>query len=246
LSFLISTGFRAPNVDDLSKVFESAPGQVIVPNPDLKPEQTITYELGVTKIFNSKTSWENTVYFTDFYNAIVTDQFLYNGQDSIIYDGTMSQVLANQNKKKAFIYGLSSNVRSALNNNLFLSFGFNYTYGRIKNNGDFSPLDHIPPLMMRLQLSYTKKNFGSEIFFSYNGWKKIKDYYLNGEDNEQYATEDGMPAWMTVNLRASYKIQKLLTLQAGIDNILDTQYRTFASGINASGRNIFVALRFSY
>jgi hemoglobin/transferrin/lactoferrin receptor protein len=246
LSFLISTGFRAPNVDDLSKVFESAPGQVIVPNPDLKPEQTISYELGVTKIFNNRTSWETTAYFTDFYNAIITDEFIYNGQDSMLYDGTMSQVLANQNKKKAYIYGLSSNIRSSVSHNLFLSFGFNYTYGRINNNGSFSPLDHIPPLMMRLQLSYTKRNFGSEFFINYNSWKKIGDYYLNGEDNEQYATPEGMPAWMTINLRASYKIQKLLTLQAGIDNILDTQYRTFASGINASGRNIFVALRFNY
>jgi len=246
LSFLISSGFRAPNVDDLSKVFESAPGQVIVPNSDLKPEQTLSYELGVTKIFNNRTSWETTVYFTDFYNAIITDEFIYNGQDSVLYDGTMSQILANQNKQKAYIYGLSSNIRSSVSQSLFLTFGFNYTYGRIRNNGSFSPLDHIPPLMMRLQISYTKKNFGSEFFINYNSWKKIGDYYLNGEDNEQYAPAEGMPAWMTINLRASYKIQKLITLQAGIDNILDTQYRTFASGINASGRNIFAALRFNY
>lgn len=246
LSFLISSGFRAPNVDDLSKVFESAPGQVIVPNSELKPEQTLCYELGVTKIFNSRTSWETTAYFTDFYNAIITDEFIYNGQDSMLYDGAMSHVLANQNKKKAYIYGLSSNIRSSVGHNIFLSFGFNYTYGRINNNGSFSPLDHIPPLMMRLQISYTKKNFASEFFINYNSWKKIRNYYLNGEDNEQYAPPEGMPAWMTINLRASYKIQKLLTFQAGIDNILDTRYRTFASGINASGRNIFVALRFNY
>ena len=49
LSLLLSTGFRAPNIDDLSKVFESAKGMVIVPNADLKPEKTINYELGITK-----------------------------------------------------------------------------------------------------------------------------------------------------------------------------------------------------
>ena len=31
-----STAFRAPNVDDLTKVFESVPGSVIVPNPNLQ------------------------------------------------------------------------------------------------------------------------------------------------------------------------------------------------------------------
>jgi hemoglobin/transferrin/lactoferrin receptor protein len=41
-------------------------------------------------------------------------------------------------------------------------------------------------------------------------------------------------------------VQKLITLQAGVDNMFDIQYRTFASGINAPGRNIFAALRFNY
>lgn len=55
-----------------------------------------------------------------------------------------------------------------------------------------------------------------------------------------------LPAWFTVNLRLSYKVFKLLSLQAGVDNIFDTQYRTFASGINAPGRNFILAVRFHY
>ncbi len=246
LSLLISTGYRVPNVDDLSKVFESAPGEVIVPNPDLKPEKTINYEAGITKIFNQKTIWENNVFYTQFIDAIVADKFQLNGQDSIIYDGTMSEVLANQNKRKAYIYGFSSNLKSQCSENFILSLMMNYTYGRIKTDSSDYPLDHIPPFMMRFQLNYTNKNFSSDFFVNYNGAKKLKDYYLNGEDNEQYATEVGMPAWMTINLRVSYKIKKMITLQAGVDNIFDTQYRTFASGINAPGRNVFAALRFHF
>src|SRR5690606_29137556 len=41
-SFVISTNlgtaFRAPNVDDVGKVFDSEPGAVTVPNPDLDAE----------------------------------------------------------------------------------------------------------------------------------------------------------------------------------------------------------------
>jgi len=98
--------------------------------------------------------------------------------------------------------------------------------------------------MTRLSFTYLYNKFSSEFFVNYQGWKHLKDYYLNGEDNEQYATPDGMPAWFTANMRASYKMQDRLTLQAGIDNIFDTQYRTFASGINAPGRNVFACLRF--
>ncbi len=246
LSLLVSTGFRAPNVDDLSKVFESAPGAVIVPNNKLKAEKTINYEAGITKIFNGKTRWENNVYYTQMIDAIVTDKFQFNGSDSILYDGAMSLVLANQNKGSAYIYGVSSNLVSQLSKNFRVSLAVNYTYGRIKTDSVDTPLDHIPPFMARLALNYTNKNFSSDLFVNFNGAKKLKDYHLNGEDNEQYATADGMPAWVTVNLRLSYKVCKWVTLQTGVDNIFDTQYRTFASGINAPGRNIFAAVRFQY
>ncbi len=41
IGVLGSSGFRAPNVDDIAKVFDSEPGNVVVPNPDLKPEYSI-------------------------------------------------------------------------------------------------------------------------------------------------------------------------------------------------------------
>ena len=75
--------------------------------------------------------------------------------------------------------------------------------------------------------------------------KRLADYMLNGEDNEQYATPDGMPAWISANLHIQWQINKWVTMNTGIDNIFDTQYRTFASGINASGRNIFVTVKLS-
>ncbi|CAN5487989.1 TonB-dependent hemoglobin/transferrin/lactoferrin family receptor [soil metagenome] len=246
LTLLISTGYRVPNLDDLSKIFESAQGAVIVPNVDLKPEKTVNYEIGMTNIFNDKTRWENNIYYTSFYDAIVTDKFTYNGQDSIEYDGTLSQVYANQNKREAYIYGFSSTLKSKCSDQLTLGLMIGYTYGRIKTDSMDAPLDHIPPFMSRLSLNYHNKNFSSDFFVNYNGWKKLKDYNLGGEDNEQYATEDGMPAWLTLNLHLSYKVWKYITVQAGVDNIFDTQYRTFSSGINAPGRNVFAALRFNY
>ncbi len=243
ISLLLSTGYRVPNVDDLSKVFESAPGMVIVPNPDLKPERTENAEFGVTKIFSKKTSWENVVYYTHFDQVIVTDKFSLNGQSSIEYDGSPSEVYANQNKGKAFIYGFSSDLKSKISNDLLLSVNMSYTYGRLNGDTDNLPLDHIPPFLTHVALNYSKNKFSSEFFVNYNGWKRLKNYFLNGEDNEQYATPKGMPAWFTLNLHGSYQLNKYLSFQAGMDNILDTQYRTFASGINAPGRNVFACLR---
>ena len=75
----------------------------------------------------------------------------------------------------------------------------------------------------------------------------LKDYNLGGEDNEVYAVTDyGMPAWIVANWHVAFEVCKYCTLQAGVDNIFDTQYRTFSSGINAPGRNIFAAVRLHY
>lgn len=246
LSLLVSTGFRVPNVDDLTKIFGSAPGMVIVPNVDLKPEKTINYELGMTKIFNTTSSWENWIYYTSFTDAALVEPFTFNGSDSLLYDGSMSRVYANQNKGKSYLFGFSSDFISHLDSNFVLSLSFNYTVGRVKTDSSDAPLDHIPPFMARTSFSYVNKKFNADFFVNFNGSKLLKNYSLGGEDNEQYATEMGMPAWFTVNLRAGYQIYKAISVQGGIDNIFDIQYRTFASGINAPGRNVFVSLKGSF
>jgi hemoglobin/transferrin/lactoferrin receptor protein len=55
-----------------------------------------------------------------------------------------------------------------------------------------------------------------------------------------------MPAWYTLNVRAGYEINTAWMIQVGVDNILDTSYRVFASGINASGRNIYLTAKLKF
>jgi hemoglobin/transferrin/lactoferrin receptor protein len=131
-------------------------------------------------------------------------------------------------------------------NNVLFTASFNYTLGRILEENERLPLDHIPPFYGKVGFNYTKKMFGMEVYMLYNGKKDIANYFLNGEDNEQYAPEGGMPAWETYNAKASVVVFKNATLFAGVENILDTQYRTFASGMNASGRNIYSGLKYSF
>lgn len=246
LSAMFCTGFRAPNIDDLSKVFESGNGIVIVPNPSLEPEKTYNVDLGITKYFGKKVKWENVFYYTLFKDAIVNDKYTFNGNDSIIFDGAPSAVYASQNKAEAYLYGFNSNIQSGLTDNLSISATVSYTYGRFKTDSVDQPLDHIAPLFGRVGVQYNKKKLTSEFSVNFNGKKDITDYYLNGEDNEQYAPAGGMPAWFTLNLRAGYQVAKPLMVQAGVENILNTQYRTFSSGINAAGRNFYVTLRASF
>lgn len=238
--FNLASAFRVPNIDDLAKIFESVPGRVIVPNQNIKPEQSITADFGLSFWEGQRFQLENTFFYTRLFDAIVTAPFLLNGQHSLIYEGELSQIYANQNQGKGEIVGLSTTFKANLISKLLLYGSFNYTYGRIENNLGRFPLDHIAPVYGKAGLSYEAEQFMLDAYVVYNGKKRLSDYSPSGEDNLQYAPAHGMPAWQTYNLKAAFNILNKLTFFAGVENLLDTQYRTFASGINAGGRNFYL------
>jgi hemoglobin/transferrin/lactoferrin receptor protein len=250
----ISSGFRVANIDDLSKIFESAPskngsqvGILIVPNKNLKPEKTVTTDLGFTMQSESKkTTFAVTYFYTKMFDAIVVDSFTYNGQSQVIFNDFLNDVKANQNKRKAYITGFSTSFSTYLCTSLQFNATFDYTLGKVVEVGKQSPLDHISPYFGKIGVTYTKNLVAIEAYLLFNGKKNLRDYSSSGEDNLVYAPENGMPAWETYNCKASFNIIKCATLFAGIENILDTQYRVFASGINAPGRNIYGGLKYNF
>ncbi len=266
----VSSGFRAPNIDDLAKLFESSSSarQVVVPNADIKPEYTYNLDVSLNQNISDKVNFDVTGYYTIFRNGLLKAPFKLNGQDSIIYNGIKSQVLATQNVNKATVYGFSAGINAEILKDLLLSSTVSYTYGRFKTdasktnavyekqtNGTYAlvqrnvsskPLDHIPPIIGKTTLAYQHKKFNTELSLLYNGWKKLDDFNADGEDNAQYATAEGFPSWSTLNWKANVTVTKNLLLQLGIDNITDRNYRYFASGFSAGGRNYLVALRASW
>jgi len=244
----LTSGFRAANIDDAVKVFESstAARRVIIPNADIKPEYTYNLDLSVTRTIKDKLLFELTGFYTLFRNAIAAAPVQLNGQDSILYNGVQSAVYTSKNVNKAYLRGFNLRLKLELGKKLSWDNTISQTYGRFKNpDGTEKPLDHVPPVFGKTGLTFTDKKISAEIYGMFNGWKRIKDYNPDGEDNGQYATPDGMPSWFTINWRGSYIISKNLTLQAGIENITDKNYRNFGSGFSAAGRNFILAARAS-
>ncbi len=269
-SMVLSSGFRTPNIDDLAKLFESstAARQVLVPNGNIKPEYTYNIDLSVTQRLADKVTIEVTGFYTLLRNSIVKAPFKLNGQDSILYLGVNSQVLANQNRNKGYLYGFSASLVADIMKGLTLSSDLSATVGRfqtdasqpssvyekqangtyalVKRNVSSKPLDHIPPVIGKTALVYQHPKFRTELFALYNGWKRLNQFNADGEDNAQYATADGMPGWVTVNWRGQYNISQHLTAQAGVENIFDRNYRYSASGFSAPGRNVYLTFRVNW
>ncbi len=244
-TFGISSGFRAPNIDDLTKVFDTRTGYVIVPNKNLKPEYTYNAEWTISKS-TSLYSLGASVFYSLFNNALVIDKFTWNGRNTIMYQGVLSDVYATQNKAKANLYGLNVNGRLRIAQGTEFNATYTYTKGTYNDGIKEMPLDHIPPAYGRFGLKHGNKKWNAELYSVFNSWKKITDYNLNGEDNEIYATKDGMPSWMTFNFIAQFVPTKDLTIGVGVENITDLNYRHFASGISSVGRNYILSCKVNF
>lgn len=247
LALTVSSGYRVPNIDDMAKVFDSAPGLVVVPNPSLKPEQTFGIDLNITRLCSRNVQWETSLFATYMHHAIALAPSTIGGHAVIDYDGETSQVYAPRNCQRAFVAGATTSLAIYLPANLRLDASATYTYGNYFGRGEKRlPLDHVSPLFGRVGITYERHKAMAEFFSLFNGSKPLSRYNPNGEDNLVYATPSGTPAWFTLNLRTSYRFTSLITAQLALDNILDTDYRTFASGINAPGRTLTATLRLTY
>ena len=239
----LSSGFRSPNVDDVTKVFEKS-GLVTVPNNKLKPEYSYNAELNLSAKMNKNWDWNLSAYYTILEDAIIKQAFTLNNQDSIWYDGEYLPIVANQNEQQARIYGFYAKTNINLSQNWNWTNTINKTIGIIQE--DQSPLDHIPPLFAKSELQWKKNKHSIRFYSLFNDWKRVDEYSNNGSDNLNEATEDGNPRWWTLNLSYVAKISTTTTVQLALENILDVHYKTYSSAISSPGRNVIISLNSSF
>ncbi len=245
-------GFRAPNVDDMGKLFDSADGCVTVPNPALRPEYADNVEFGFAKHIGSFLKFDVTAYYTHLTDAIVRRDFLFNGSPTMEYQGCEHRVQALQNAATANVWG----VQAAVDANFAKWF-----YGKARvswqrgfeemDNGDVSPSRHAAPLFGRVAVGFRNERLNIEAFAAFQAECAAADMPVEErEKTEIYALDaDGnaySPAWFTLNLRASLQLARGFSLNATLENIADRRYRPYSSGISAPGRNVTMSLSYKF
>ncbi|CAM4342350.1 TonB-dependent hemoglobin/transferrin/lactoferrin family receptor [Vibrio agarivorans] len=208
----VSQGFRAPDFQELFYSYGNPMfGYVSAPNPDLKAEESISYELG-WRHNHAISSTEIAIFYSDYDNFI--------DSECVTGSWTPSDPCVNMhvNKDKAEIRGVE------LGNNLswdeFVSVrGFSsriaaaYTEGE---DGDGNPLNSINPWNLVAGLNYdSESNWGTSLNVNYTASKDASD--ING---------DYLPisSATIVDVTAYYKPIQDLTLRAGIFNLTDEEY----------------------
>lgn len=252
LSTNLSTGFRSPNVDDLGKVFDSEPGSVVVPNPDLDAEYAWNAEMAIARIFGEWLKIDLTGFYTLLDNALVRRDFTLNGLDSIIYDGELSKVQAIQNAARASVWGIQAGLEAKLPSGFGFLSRFNYQKGEEElDDGSTNPLRHAAPWFGITHLTFSSHKLMMDLYAVYNGEVSNKNLPLEeqGKDYIYAADKNGnpyCPGWYTLNLKATYQVTDQLTISGGMENITNQRYRPYSSGIAAAGRNFILAFRAAF
>lgn len=241
---LTGLAFRAPNIDDAAKVFDSEPGTVIIPNGNLTPEYAWNRELGFE--WNTEHNLiKGGLFHTLLYSAMIRQADQLNGQDSILYDGQMSEVLSLQNASKATIWGVYGQIKTPIYKNLFVEVNVSYQKGLVEENGIETPMRHALPLFGNINLIYATKKL--HVQTSLGGMDQVTNSKLApSEQNKRaiYAQDVNgnpySPAWTRWDLKGSYTLQEKYAFTFGIENIMDVAYRPYSSGIVSAGRNFIL------
>ena len=248
----ISTGYRMPNVDDIGKLFESVPGNVTVPNPDLAPEYAWNFEAGIVKNIPKKFRLELNLFHSILSDAIVRRPASFNGQDSIDFDGVKSRVEALQNVARATVTGLQVSTEIYLVPSLSLVSHANWISGKETDDASDEqvPLRHAPPFYGSTALRYRVKKITAELNSQYNSQIRNRDLAPSEQLKTDIYAKDAegkpySPGWYTLNLRGSYQVAKNLLLTAGWENMTNRRYRPYSSGIVAAGSNFIFSIRAS-
>ncbi len=246
----IATGYRMPNIDDIGKLFESVPGNVTIPNPNLEAEYAWNFEAGISKTMAKKIRFDLNVFHTILSNAIVRRPATFNGQDSIVFGGVKSRVEALQNAAKATVSGLQASAVYSFTQNFSFQLNGNWITGKETDDtkNEQVPLRHAPPFYGSAAIKYTCKKLYLETTAFYNSKIKSEDLAPSEKAKTDIYAKDGngnlfSPQWYTINIKSSYQFTKSILVTLGWENITNQMYRPYSSGIVAAGSNIIIAVR---
>ena len=252
ITFNGSTGFRAPNIDDIGKVFDSEPGAVVVPNPDLEPEYAYNIELGLQQNIADKVIFKGAAFYTYLVDALVRRDFQFNGASEIAYNGELSRVQAIQNAAKAYVYGFELGLEAYLSQHVSVLSNLTLTEGtEEEEDGSKTPGRHVAPAFGDIHLIWKNQRLKADVFLTYNG--EISNANLAASEQSKtymYAVDANgnpyAPSWHTLNFRSQYAFTDQFKSTLAVENISNQRYRPYSSGIVAAGTNVVLGVAYTF
>ena len=221
----IGTGFKAPSLNEL---YDSSFGSN---NPNLNPEESIGFDLGIERSFLDR-------------RIVLGATYFYNDIDNIIvavFDGTN---FPNINVENVVTNGLETFISIKPTKNLKSRLRYTYTDTEAKKAASFgisqgSQLLRRPLHNLGMDTSYRFLQEKAQVNLGVLYVGERKDL-----DPNTFATVTA-DDYVVVNVAASFKTEDNVEIFARIDNLLDKDYQEVL-GFNTPGFSAFGGVRITF
>jgi tonB-dependent outer membrane receptor len=200
-----------------------------VPNPDLKSEYSIAYDLTYTgKVLDNKLQYEVSGFINDVTNAIYGL--------TVGVDGSGRSIKYNTNLGKALYQGFEAGVGYAPIE--YLSLGANYSFIEMKDKTQNSDLKYtdIPNFKLVGFATISVPEIKTKLHVNTETYGKR---YLDSQGTEE------APDFTLVNAKLNVTLYKGLEFNFGVNNLLDRNYY-WAAGWPQAGRNFISGLSYNF
>ncbi len=241
-------GFRAPNIDDLSR-FSVRSNGTDVPNPNAGAEHVNSYEIGA-KYEGSRFATSFFYYDNTFSDLLVRMPGTYGGLPYVDLNHNGKQdakeppVFQLQNVGTAKIHGYEGDFRYSPKSWMTISGYITQTYGA-DTYADV-PLDRIPPIFGNLTFGVfgsSDRAYWGELGFDFAG----SQHRLSPGDIIDYRIgANGTYGYKVFSVRGGTTVAQRLRLTLGVDNLTNEAYKYHDSFVYRPGRQLIVGTEYRF
>lgn len=238
-------GFRAPSLDDTTTAAAVGAGSVDFGGPDLDPEISHTFDLGVRANY---TSWGASAF--AFYTIL--DEFIVRVPiGDVTGDGNPD--FQRENAAEGWVYGFEVELFVKPTEEVTVFADWGYARGKVDQrtaagaDAGEQPLGKVGPSTLHVGVRYEPPKGAFWVEGLITAADRQRHLSISdGADGQRIPLKHGTPGYTIYTVRGGYRVSEFATLTAAVENISDKDYRVHGSGVNEPGVNAIVGLDLRY